>query len=499
MKIHDKKRLGPLTKRLGITSKLVILLLLFLLIFYGTLANMFFHIKNMNFISNQIVTINNTISSEIKVVIESLFEMDTNDKKYRLLQKDIYREYFHAAQKRLETSLEILISLEEHDYSTTQVLTNFSQDYKLLKETFQKNHPSPTWIDDQTLNSWIDNLIQLKNSNEQHIEKSLKQIHKRSLLTSRDGMTGFCFSVITACFGVWFISKSLLAPLREITQCLKTLSRGDYHKSITVSSSGEFRKLATAFNEMSKELREQENLRTDFIATLSHEIRTPLSSIQESVNMIAEELLGTVNKKQRKFLQIASTEISRITQLLNQLMQSSLLETGSVERTPEPINSSDMVLHSTASLVAKAEPKNINFHYDLPKNQLHVLGVREEFLQVFHNLIENAVKFSPKNSTISLSLAQITKSAFIQFEISDQGPGIPSDEISLVFNRYYRSRTVRNHMDGVGLGLSISQKLIVTSGGTLSVHNNNGPGCTFTILLPQATPDLHHISAKVNS
>ena len=127
-------------------------------------------------------------------------------------------------------------------------------------------------------------------------------------------------------------------PVRELRRGIKSLSRSGLTEPIRIYSNDEFGELAGAFNDMAARLIEEERMRSDFISMLSHEIRTPLTSIRESVNLIVEEVMGNINEKQRRFLEIASKEIERITTLLNHLMQISRLEAGAVEIHPRPID-----------------------------------------------------------------------------------------------------------------------------------------------------------------
>lgn len=475
--------------RISITSKLSLLLLVFVLIFYGTLVRVFLHIQAMMNVSEEIVSINNVITSQSKILIENLLEMDASAKKYALLKKDIYKEHFDKSQMLFDASLLTVNHLAARGYTAPAVFSLFLDEYTDHMNTIKSEQaPDPThipWVDETTLNTWLALLVQFRDLNQADIERSLTSIHDTTLESTRIGLAGFGLSVITSFFGIWLISKAILLPLKQLTHGLRTMSHGEYNSELKVTASDEFQDIAAAYNEMNAELREQEHLRSDFIASLSHEIRTPLSSIQESVNMLAEEVLGEVNEKQHKFLTIAGSELSRITQLLNQLMDVSRLETQpKPHRDPQVIDPSQIVSDCIASLRASAEHKNITVteHCRLPHGK--VQGHPEEILQVLINILGNAIKFSPAGSEISISVLKANNSGYVLVEVADQGPGIPENEMSLIFHKYYRSRSVRKRMSGVGLGLYISKKIIHQMGGTLKVVNNPAKGCTFSVMLP---------------
>lgn len=478
-----------LLPRTSITSKLSLLLLVFVLIFYGTLVHVFLHIQEMMNISEEIVSINNVVTSQSKILIENLLEMDANAKKHTLLKKEVYKEYFEKSQAIFDASLLTINHLEARGYTAPATFSLFLSEYTAHRNTLEaeplSNPDQLPWVDETTLNTWLALLVQFRDLNQADIERSLTNIHDITLESTRVGLTGFGLSIITSFFGIWFISKSILLPLKQLTHGLRTMSHGEYNNEIQVTASDEFQDIAIAYNEMNAELREQEHLRSDFIASLSHEIRTPLSSIQESVNMIAEEVLGEVNEKQHKFLTIASSELSRITALLNQLMDVSRLETQhGPHRAEQILDPTKIVSDCVASLRASAEHKKITITENFRSPHGKVQGQPEELLQVFINILGNAIKFSPPGSVISISVLKADNSGYVLFEVADEGPGIPENEKSLIFHKYYRSKSVRKRMDGVGLGLYISRKIIQRMGGTLKVANNSSKGCTFSVLLP---------------
>lgn len=476
---------------IAITSKLCLLLLVFVLIFYGTLVHVFMHIQKMMNISEEIVSINNVVASHSKILIEKLLEMDANAKKFSLLKKDVYREYFESSQKLFDTSLTSVNHLSARGYTAPAVYSLFLDEYTAHVNGTGKEQQTESagiaWIDETTLNSWVALLVQFRDANQAAIETSLMRIHDLTRQATRNGLLGFGLSVLVSFFGVWFISRSILSPLKHLTRSLRSFSRKGYSAEIKVTAAHEFQDLANAYNEMHAELQEQENLRADFIASLSHELRTPLSSIQESVNMLKEEVLGGVNDKQRKFLSIASAELSRITDLLNHLMDVSMLESQKLaEKAPRIIEPRQCVLSCITSLSSAAAHKNILITEHCEHDCGVIQGQPEEFQQILINIIGNAIKFSPVGGEIRIYVLKAEKSGYVLFNVTDQGPGIPENEQSLIFKKFYRSTSVRKHMNGVGLGLYISRKIVQAMGGTIQVTNNPGAGCTFSVCVPSA-------------
>ncbi|MBF0413635.1 MAG: HAMP domain-containing histidine kinase [Desulfamplus sp.] len=466
----------------------------------------------MSGMSGQIVSINNEIASLSKVMLDSLISMDVNDKKYRLLKKDIYLTYFETARNDYLSALDKIAGLASLEYklpepwykiqnkyeqyliphiqpSSTKPASNTKPPADNAISSDSNNNSSDNtspWIFEPVLEDWMKSISNAKQENEREIEQSLIHINDRSRESVKKGMIGFGISIVAGIIGVWFISQSMLKPLNKLKNGLKGIALDNYDHVIEIKSNDEFGELASVFNDMSRQLKESESIRSDFIAILSHEIRTPLASIRESVNMIIEDVFGPINEKQRKFLEIASSEISRITILLNHLLNVSMLKSDSERIKPEPLNPNQLISDAAMSLIGTANANDVELRvYEISETPVPlVMGIKNEILQVLLNIIGNAIKFSYKQSFVDISVFKGVNENELIFKVSDQGPGIPEDEQTLVFKKYYRSKEVRTHMDGVGLGLNISKKIIQAHGGTIYMENNSDKGCSFFFTLP---------------
>lgn len=474
--------------KFGITSKLMTLFFVFIFMFYGTILVLFVNVQKMMETSEQIVSINNQIAALSKTMLDRLMNMEVNDKKFRLLKKEVYRNYFETAKKEFFESLDQIIKLDSPE-------CRISSDWELIRKSFENHTHNPVpanasgesaaWAEAGLIDGWMDVISTAGRENQKQIEQSLIKINNLGRLCIKNSLIGLGISILAGVLGAGFISKSMIRPLKELKNGLKDISHDNYNV-IKIDSSDEFSELASAFNDMSRQLKEDEDIRSDFIAMLSHEIRTPLSSIRESVNMIIEEVLGPVNESQKKFLKIAGSEISRISDLLDHLLDVSMLESNSGKAAPEPIDPNQLVREVSRGLISKAKTGNVNIRLHELRDAPMIVGVKKEIMQVLLNIIGNAVKFSSRNSFVDICLLDDKKNSVLTFKISDQGPGIPEEEQSLIFKKYYRVKGVRNHMDGVGLGLNISKRIIHAHGGMIYMENNKNKGCSFFFTLPKA-------------
>jgi len=253
---------------------------------------------------------------------------------------------------------------------------------------------------------------------------------------------------------------------------------------IPILANDEFGELARAFNEMAFRLKQEERMRSDFISMLSHEIRTPLTSIRESVNLIGEEVMGEINERQKRFLDIASREIARISDLLNHLLQVSRMEAGGLKIRAVPLEPASLVSASLERMEPAARAKGIEMRARVDSPMPSILGDSDHLQQVILNLLGNAIKFSPPGSEIVVSVQWSDDSGKLLFSVSDNGPGIPEEDRSLVFHKYYRAPGLREQVDGVGLGLSISKHIVEAHGGSVWLKSQLGQGSTFGFTLP---------------
>ena len=475
--------------KFGILIKLFSWYLVAVLIFYATILSLFVDIRQLVKISGDIANRNYRISSSSKKMIDSLLWMAENQKKYDLLKKEDFKSYFASAQKEYEANLFEILWLgwdQGGENPWDGLYQEYQNQFKPQQKEGDTEHSDLPWIKEELINEWVEKISKARAANEQQIESLMKSLNERGRKAVQWGYIGLIASLVIALLGVLAFRFAMSRPVRELRRGIKSMSRSGFTEPIRIYSNDEFGELAGAFNDMAARLTEEERMRSDFISMLSHEIRTPLTSIRESVNLIAEEVMGSINEKQRRFLQIASGELERITTLLNHLMQISRLEAGAVEIHPRLIDVHEFVNGAIARVIPAAEAKDISISAEIIPEAASFSGDPDNLQQVLLNLLGNAIKFSPQGSDILVSVKPegSGKPPRLVFSVSDSGPGIPEEEQALVFHKYYRASGVRDHVDGVGLGLSISKYIVEAHGGEIAVQCKPGAGSTFSFTLP---------------
>jgi PAS domain S-box-containing protein len=252
-------------------------------------------------------------------------------------------------------------------------------------------------------------------------------------------------------------------------------------------------RLYTEQVEARHKLEDLSRLKDEFLSIASHELRTPVTSIkgytQLSKMLIKEGDLET----SEEYLDIALDQIDRMSRLILELLDVSRIETGRLEIRREPIVWAQFVrdlVHRHHTAVSDRR-----FHVSIPDDQKIVIGDRDRLEQVLGNLLENAVKYSPDGSDVTVTVED--KSDSFVTAVCDRGIGIPTDELAQVFERFHRGRHVSStNYGGLGLGLYITKQIVERHGGTIWVDSKEGQGTTFYFTLPAEEPKAAAVQAQ---
>jgi len=481
----------------GITGKLLVWFFAIMAFFYATILLLYLNFQQVVHISDRIVSKNYAVSDHAKPVLEHLFSMEENEKKYRLLKKIDYLGFFADARQKFEAALIQIVALELQGYAVSPLWGEIYDAYRQYDlSSIQpasgdaKSIPPPNpWIPEEVINQWIEKISLARMENQVELEAATRELNRRGQKSARNALFGLVVSSLVGLLGVGYLAYSIIRPLKDLMRGIRSISKDTGSEPVRVRSKDELGELAAAFNEMAERLRQEERLRSDFISMLSHEIRTPLTSIRESVQMILEEVMGPISSRQRKFLEIAGSEIDRICELLNHLMHASRLEPGTLKIQNVAV---DVVALSAAcieSLKPSAEVKRIEIISEVPTDTPDIMGDPQYLQQIFLNILGNAVKFSDHQDKIWLRIDGIDDFNRLIFSVKDSGPGILEEDQTELFTKFYRGATVREHLDGVGLGLSIAKNIIEAHGGTIWVQSQVGQGSVFSFTLPIAVAD----------
>jgi len=221
--------------------------------------------------------------------------------------------------------------------------------------------------------------------------------------------------------------------------------------------------------------------KTDLVATVSHELKSPLTSVRMVLHILLEKTVGVLTPKQDELLKAARNDTERLLRILNDLLDLARLDEGHAGLRKEPVAPSELLAGVLQEMADKFAAKNLNVNFIVEPDLPAVLVDRQRINHVFTNLISNAIKHSPNNGEILLR-AKPEENNEVEFSITDQGPGIPEEYHSRIFERFFR--VPGQAQSGAGLGLSIAREITVAHGGHIGVKlEPPGEGCTFYVVL----------------
>jgi len=238
-----------------------------------------------------------------------------------------------------------------------------------------------------------------------------------------------------------------------------------------------------------KELKELNDMKSEFVSTVSHELRTPLSTMKGFLSLLLDEIPGKINKEQSEFLTIINENINRLSRLINNMLDLSRMESGRMELNRNVININAVAEEVIKSLQTQANEKNILIKNLLPSDLSSVYADTDKILQVMTNLVDNAIKFTPKGGQVTIEGKMVNNQ--VQISIIDTGIGIAQENLSLIFEKFKRVELPTTpQVRGSGLGLSICKAIIEMHHGKIWVESKVGEGSNFTFSLPKYDEEI---------
>lgn len=222
--------------------------------------------------------------------------------------------------------------------------------------------------------------------------------------------------------------------------------------------------------------------KTNFIATVSHELKTPLAAIRMSTKLLNDKRVGSMNNEQQELVQSIGDDTDRLLKITGELLNMAQVETGNIQLRLQPSSPRKIVDLAIQAVRGAAEEKGVQIKPFQPDNLPDVYSDEEKTTWVLINLLTNAIRFAPENSTISIDTK--LKDGQIVFSVTDLGKGIDEKYLPRLFDRYFK--VPGETKSGTGLGLAISKEFIEVQGGTITVQSKLGEGSTFSISLPIA-------------
>jgi signal transduction histidine kinase len=275
------------------------------------------------------------------------------------------------------------------------------------------------------------------------------------------------------------LARTLTRPLQALTKAAQSIAHGQLEQQVQVNSQDEMGQLATAFNRMSQEVAQANQLRRRMTADIAHDLRTPLTVIGGYVESMRDEVLKPTTER----LSLIYTEIERLQDLVGDLRMLSQMDAGELSLNPQQIAARSLLDRVAALCQHPAEQHHVRLQVEANEDLPEMRVDEARMMQVMDNLVSNALRYTPEGGSIFLS-AQADKGK-LELTVRDTGSGIAAEELPYIFNRFYRADASRHTETGEsGLGLAIVKALVEAHGGQVWAESAPGEGTSIHIDLP---------------
>ncbi|POU03289.1 two-component system sensor histidine kinase BaeA [Escherichia sp. ESNIH1] len=285
-------------------------------------------------------------------------------------------------------------------------------------------------------------------------------------------------ATLLAALATFPLARGLLAPVKRLVEGTHRLAAGDFTTRVATSSPDELGKLAQDFNQLASTLEKNQQMRRDFMADISHELRTPLAvlrgeleAIQDGVRQFTPESVASLQ-----------AEVGTLTKLVDDLHQLSMSDEGALAYQKAPMDVITLLEIAAGVFRERFASRGLTLSVSLPESAI-VFGDRDRLMQLFNNLLENSLRYTDAGGQLVISASVKTDTLAMTF--ADSGPGVSDQQLSRLFERFYRTEGSRNRASGgSGLGLPICVNIVEAHGGTIAAAHSPFGGVSITVELP---------------
>ena len=290
--------------------------------------------------------------------------------------------------------------------------------------------------------------------------------------------------LLAALIAAYFITERTVAPLHDMRNAVRDFSSGKFERRVQVRGRDEVAELAEAFNQMADSLGKLEEIRTSFVANISHDLRTPMTTIAGFIDGIRDGVIPP--EEHEHYLEIVSKEVHRLSRLVASLLDLSRIQAGDRKFVMKSFDICEMARVILISFEQQIEEKKLEVVFDCEEDRMQVLADHDAIYQIFYNICHNALKFSRENGTLRIRIFY-AKEKRVEVSVYNEGQGIPQEDLSQVFERFYKSDKSRGlDKSGIGLGLYIAKTIIAAHGEKIWVESKSGEWCEFFFTLQKS-------------
>ncbi len=443
-----------------------------------------YSIEKMSGLSQQVVYQSVQMTQGSRMVLEHLIAMERSAKQYLVLEDssfwDTYkrnRETFVIAMKELLEAGGAYPDLEKR----LRKLEGYEFDlYAMLLEPELDNRAKLVAADQfGYLRGLADEVWQLSIT---LVGKSLQQLELQSQQARQQTVRNLMILLPVAAVLLVFFVYLIIRPIRQLEAAIRRLGDRHFEEPIEVQGPKDLEILGQALDWMRTRLRMLEAEKQRFMRNISHELKTPLANIHEGVELLHDRVVGELNTEQDEIVQIITGNTTKLYKMIEDLIRYSQMQQVEENLRPQVINMALLVQEVIEEYTDRLKINDIRIKSQL--DPVEILGFPAFLRTMVDNLISNAVKYSPPGSQIQIDLYR--KGDTLQFEVRDQGPGIPPEERKRIFDALFLGKMGRRlGIEGTGLGLAIVNESVMMHRGKIEVLDAPfGKGAFFRVILP---------------
>ncbi|MEK7383807.1 MAG: HAMP domain-containing sensor histidine kinase [Elusimicrobiota bacterium] len=317
------------------------------------------------------------------------------------------------------------------------------------------------------------------------VRRLLAKVQRESLLRFLQvTLAGIGLSLLLALV----LARTLTRPIRQLSIGAEMIGRGKLDYRIPEAGSDELGRLAGQFNSMARKLSELDELKESFLTQITHDLRNPLGAVMGFAEILQTGMHGPLNAAQEKSIGIILTNSQYLSELINNILDLTKFEAGRMELNRRPLALRACVQPAVELLEVKAREFGVRLEYSQIPESAVVLADEQGLRRVLHNLISNALKFTPQGGQVSILWA-CAKDGQDCIAVKDTGIGIPADKLNSLFGKFCQIAETKNKVResrGTGLGLVICKGIVEAHGGRIGVESEYKKGTTFYFTLPPA-------------
>ena len=436
-----------------------------------------------------------------------VLDLETSLRSFALTQKPSFEKSLRQTRDSLKTQLAELQQLvagspeqRKRSRELAQSIREYEDYYVFLLLSIAKTNPgearSPFAVREGK--SYTDKIRgrfeTLLRTEDRLARQSAQSADDRWAVALTLGVGGLiAIAVAMLAFGI-YLARSIARPVREVANAATRLADGHLEERLNEGGPGEIGELTHAFNAMAEklernrdeleaqneQLRVSERMKSELVSIVSHELRTPLASVLGFTSLLLTRDFD--DETHHRYLGIIDAQARRLGSLIDDFLDARRLEQGKLELLREPIDVAGL-LREQAELFAGQSARH-RVDVAVPTGPLAVRGDRDRLAQVVGNLLSNAIKYSPEGGRVELVAER--ENGTVRVEVRDEGVGIPQEQQSQIFTRFFRGDAAASGISGTGLGLAVSREIVEAHGGRIGFTSAEREGSTFWLELPAA-------------